>query len=216
MTFIWWLLIISAAVLLLSFFFGRVPAGNVRADEGAQPPGPDRDRGVPVPPDDRPDTVHMRRNHGHEFAEEVSPFAADGAAKVSEEPELFPERTGTTTARALGATEKPQDAAKDKRADGAEGALQSEGTERAEGSLRSEGQTTAEGAASSEAGGMQYPEAPDAGQRGWDDARKHAERLQEQGRLAPARAEGHPPEQGPMVEDGTHGFGAAPQPRTES
>lgn len=62
MTFLYWLVIISAAVLVLSFFMGRAPAR----------------RPVPVPPDDRPDAVHIKENHGAELAAEVSPPAPRG------------------------------------------------------------------------------------------------------------------------------------------
>lgn len=187
MPFLWWLVIISAVVLVLSFFFGRAPAGNVRAEEGAQPPGGGPDRALPVPPDDRPDAVHIKRNHAHEFAEEVSPFSADGTAKVSEEPELFPDRTGTEVAEMLGATRKPQDTAKDKRSDEAAGEA---------------------GAGAPGTGPWPTGDSPDPGTRGWEAAEAYTRRLAEQGRLAPSRVEAGPPMQGPMIDGGTHGFGA--------
>ncbi len=237
MTFLWWLVIISAAVLVLSFFFGRSPARVHTADDIAPPE--DDDLTTTVAPDDRPDSVHMKRNHGHEFAEEVSPFGADGTAKISEEPELFPDRTGTTTARALGAKDKPQDQAKDKPASGRVGGptnaaarADGPGPEDDQAANRMAGRIDAPTAArpngpiagpapagptdgttiagSTTAGttpGINH-DTPDPGTRGWDIARSDVERMREQGRLAPAHIETEPPTQGPVLEEGTGGFGA--------
>lgn len=213
MTFLWWLVIISAVVLVLSYFFGRAPAGAVGEAEAALPArdGVSPDRTTTVPPDDRPDSVHMRRNHGHEFAAEVSPFGADGRAKVSEEPELFPDRTGATTARALGAKEKPQDVRKDKRADGLpqnDYAMTPETPSPRMGGGPGNGDRDMYATAA-----PLNADTPDPGTRGWQPAAEFTRRLEEQGRLAPARVEPGPPMQAAINEEGTNGFGAVPQSR---
>lgn len=125
MNFFWWLVIIVAGVAVLYMTIGRTPArvGGPRNRPGDDGPGPGADGrgpgGAPfgagtVGDLPSPDTQFMRHEHGEKTAD--GPGGPDHA-KVGEAREPFPDRTGATTALALGAERPPADQRRDRAAD---------------------------------------------------------------------------------------------------